>query len=862
MTFSLRTSLLKAQNRTEGLFITLISFGLALITMVIILFLFSLANIRYNISEIINNAFIGIIIDESGAINFASIFDAFRWSLPLVLTGLSVAIAFRAGEFNIGGQGQMIVGGAWSGIWAAALVPNIEFLKFLDTPILIIPSTLLVGIIAGAIWGGIPGLLKAYTGAHEVITTILMNYVAFEFIWFLIGSDTAPFVDRTVGGDAYGQTGPISHSAIIFPIDSSINTFLSWTILFVILTVIAMFFVLWRTNLGFKIRAVGFSSTAALAAGIDSKKLTFIAMAIAGGLAGLAGAIGVIGIPPYRYVFRSEGTAGFDGIAVSLIGQNNPFPIVLAAIFFGFLTQGKINLDIKTDMPSELIDSLLAVVILFVAAPVIASAIYKRIAKVYEVRKVRDIFRRENIEKLSADAIKYTTDLIQRYWLLVVFGILLLTIYLFRIDIGAVLSLSIVLGQFMVGLMPMTALFVLLMPITYLGRKVLNSREKLRSGQPQRRLIFIVGIILALFELSTIIIFAFALATGVSADIIDFHFDVLRTLVSTLTFKNMLRLGFPIMFAAMAATFNERSGVINIGLEGIMLFSAWGGAFFTFASGGDPYAGIFGGILFGTILGLVHAIFTISFKAEQIVTGVAINLFALGITDLLTFVIWNQRGGSPTLPKFPNFLLSDIPILGDFLGSLQLQNFYGVILVGDLDLLRLIPDPLAIINNQSVFLLTGLLLIPVCHFLLFHTTFGLRLRVIGEEPQSAATAGIPVRKYQYIAVIFSAFLVSIGGIFLPIGDQSYFSSNMSGGKGFIGLAAMIFGKWTVIGSVLSSLFFGYFFSLAVPIKLLVPTVPQDFFDVLPFIIAIFTLAGAIGLARPPKSIGKPYDPQE
>ena len=343
---------------------------------------------------------------------------------------------------------------------------------------------------------------------------------------------------------------------------------------------------------------------------------------------------------------------------------------------------------------------------------------------------------------------------------------------------------------------------------------------------------------------------------------ITFHAAVIGEMVSTLTLKGMLRLGFPIMFAALGATFNERAGVINIGLEGILLFSAWGAAFFTFASGGDPFIGIFGGLLFGSILGMVHAFFAISLKAEQIVTGVAINLLAAGLTDLLTFIVWKQRGASPGLQKLPLFLLSDVPFIGDFLDGIQFRNFYDVIVIGDIDLLRLIPDPIAILNNQSVILLLGFLLIPFCHYFLFHTTYGLRLRVIGEEPETAATAGISVHKYQYFAVLFSAFLVSIGGVFLSIGDQSRFVSMMSSGRGFVGLAAMIFGKWTIIGSVLSSLFFGFFFALAIPIKLLVPTVSQDLFDVLPFLIAILTLAGAIGRARPPKSIGKSYDPQE
>ena len=151
----------------------------------------------------------------------------------------------------------------------------------------------------------------------------------------------------------------------------------------------------------------------------------------------------------------------------------------------------------------------------------------------------------------------------------------------------------------------------------------------------------------------------------------------------------------------------------------------------------------------------------------------------------------------------------------------------------------------------------------MCHIVLFKTPFGLRLRTIGEEPSAAATAGIPVKRYQYMAVLISGLLTSIGGIYLAIGDSAYFKSNMTGGRGYTALAAMIFGKWTISGGVLSGLFFGYFYSLAINLQVL--NYFSNIFRILqmiPYIIAIMVLAGAIGLARPPKSIGKPYDPQD
>ena len=169
----------------------------------------------------------------------------------------------------------------------------------------------------------------------------------------------------------------------------------------------------------------------------------------------------------------------------------------------------------------------------------------------------------------------------------------------------------------------------------------------------------------------------------------------------------------------------------------------------------------------------------------------------------------------------------------------------------------------SILTGQSVLLFIGVLLIPLCHILLFKTSFGLRLRVIGEEPSAAATAGIPVRRYQYIAVLISGLLTSIGGIYLAIGDSQFFRSNMTGGRGYTALAAMIFGKWTISGGVASGLFFGYFYSLAINLSSLnyFSNIYQ-ILNMMPFIIAIAVLAGAIGLARPPKNIGKTYDPQD
>ena len=206
---SLRTGFLQAQNRIEGILIALISFILALLSLFTLLALLNvLPGVNYNFKEILDAGFLQVIwnpgkfvvewnifnitipvlnFDQFVNVNWKKVFNVIHFSAPLVLTGLAVAIAFRAGLFNIGGTGQMIMGGAFAGIWAAALAP-----KFLDNPFLMIPSTIIIGLLAGGIWGFIPGLLKAYTGAHEVITTIMLNLIAGIFTFYLVNN---PFLD-------------------------------------------------------------------------------------------------------------------------------------------------------------------------------------------------------------------------------------------------------------------------------------------------------------------------------------------------------------------------------------------------------------------------------------------------------------------------------------------------------------------------------------------------------------------------------------------------------------------------------------------------------------------------------------------
>ncbi len=339
----------------------------------------------------------------------------------------------------------------------------------------------------------------------------------------------------------------------------------------------------------------------------------------------------------------------------------------------------------------------------------------------------------------------------------------------------------------------------------------------------------------------------------------EFNAEIWRGFLSTTTFKETLIWAFPILMTAMGATFNERAGVINIGLEGIMIFASWAGIFFTY-SFGNYWIGLLGAIFFGTFLALVHAILTITFKADQIVIGVAINLFALGLTSVLTTLIW-RPGRSDEVKKIDKINFFEAPVIGPVLKALRFKNYYDVPVLGDI--LQFVPDPIGIFNKQNYLLFIGLFLIPVCHYLLFRTPFGLRIRAIGENPQAAATAGIPVHRYQYYAVLISGVLASIGGAFMTM-RFGLFAEGTVQGEGFIALVAMIFGKWTIIGSVLAALFFGYFIFLSSGLKLygrVSQSIPDPLLKIFPYFIAMIALA-LIGKSRAPKHIGKPYEPSE
>jgi simple sugar transport system permease protein len=289
-----------------------------------------------------------------------------------------------------------------------------------------------------------------------------------------------------------------------------------------------------------------------------------------------------------------------------------------------------------------------------------------------------------------------------------------------------------------------------------------------------------------------------------------------------------IRNATPLIFAALGGMFSERSGVVNIALEGLMLIAAFAGVVGA-ALFGSALVGLFFALGAGLLFALIHALMCVTFEADQIISGTAINLLALGGTGFLMVLVFGSGGTSPRVEGFepvPIPVLSGIPVVGQALFS------------------------------QSLLVYLMYLLVPVTFFLVFRTPFGLRLRATGEVPEAVDTAGVSVARMRYYGVALSGLLAALGGVYLSMGILSAFTENMTNGRGFIALAALIFGRWNPIGAAGAALLFG--FALAVTFRVPQEVVPQEFIQMIPYVLTIVALAGFGGRAIAPAAIGKPY----
>ena len=295
-------------------------------------------------------------------------------------------------------------------------------------------------------------------------------------------------------------------------------------------------------------------------------------------------------------------------------------------------------------------------------------------------------------------------------------------------------------------------------------------------------------------------------------------------IVATLV-GSALRATTPLLLAALGGLFSERSGVVNIALEGIILFGALAAAVtvqqleanFTGNLAWAPWVGLVGAMIVGGFIGWIHAVISIRYKADQIISATAINLMAVGIPALVLTGLYSNSSSSQAVRN-------------------RLPQWGGL--------------------SPLVYL--ALLLVPAVWYAIYRTPFGLRLRSVGEHPEAADSVGIDVRRMRYYAVMLSGVLAGLAGAYLSIGNLNQYVANMSGGRGFIALAALIFGKWHPVGVLGATLLFGAFEATATLLggaKLLPPTLVES----IPFILTMFVLAGFIGRSVMPKALGKPFD---
>jgi ABC-type uncharacterized transport system permease subunit len=314
------------------------------------------------------------------------------------------------------------------------------------------------------------------------------------------------------------------------------------------------------------------------------------------------------------------------------------------------------------------------------------------------------------------------------------------------------------------------------------------------------------------------------LATRSSVDKLD------SVVVWSALFAAMLRYATPLTFAAIGGMFSERSGVVNIGLEGMMLMGAFFGVVAADKLDSWPL-GLAGAMLAGGLTALIHAFFSIQLRADQIVSGTAINFLALGVTGYFFIDVYGDLGtpgeGIPRIPDVNLPLIRDIPFIGDVIGQMNLMVW------------------------------SSIALLFVSYIVMFRTPIGLRIRAVGEHPRAADTVGISVYRVRYACVVISGMLAAAGGAYLSIGFLGSFNENMTAGRGFIALAALIFGNWRPFGAFGAALLFGFSSALAQRLPEYSPS-GAVLFQALPYALTLIAVAGVIGRSIPPAAVGRPY----
>lgn len=324
-----------------------------------------------------------------------------------------------------------------------------------------------------------------------------------------------------------------------------------------------------------------------------------------------------------------------------------------------------------------------------------------------------------------------------------------------------------------------------------------------------------------------------SLSLGFGLAILVFAFLVWATAGKSFSLTGMLQAtvvrAMPIALGGLAGVLCERVAVVNIAIEGMLLAGAFTGALIGSLLGG--WGGLVAAVLVGGAFGFILAALVVTYRMDQIVAGVVINLFVLGLTSYVSSQVFSEFRHLNNAPVFRAVkipLLGDIPVIGPML------------------------------FNQNIFVYGALILVALATYYLFHTRSGLRARAVGEHPRAADTLGVDVYRTRYIHVTLGGMVAGFGGAWFTLGSVGRFDENMTGGRGFIGLAAMIFGRWHPVGALMAALVFGFADSLQQKLALLNTPIPSEFLSMAPYIATMIVVAGLIGRARAPAADGKPY----
>ncbi|MCX7646246.1 MAG: ABC transporter permease [Rhodobacteraceae bacterium] len=305
-----------------------------------------------------------------------------------------------------------------------------------------------------------------------------------------------------------------------------------------------------------------------------------------------------------------------------------------------------------------------------------------------------------------------------------------------------------------------------------------------------------------------------------------------------------LRLATPLLLACLAGLFSERAGIFDIGLEGKMLMAAMASGAVAFLTG-SAWVGLMAGIGASMVLAVIHGLASITFRGNQLISGVALNFLASGITVLVAEDLFGQGGRTPPLEGAARFQALTLPLSGTLSEVPLLGPLYA-----------------EVVSGHTALVYVALLTVPLTWWVLFRTRFGLRLRAVGENPESVDTAGISVTRLRYTAVLITGVLCGIAGAYMATALQAGFGREMTAGRGYIALAALIFAKWRPWHALYACLLFGFLQALALRPDVIEAAagfkVPVPFLDALPYVLTVIVLAGFVGKAIPPRAGGQPY----